>query len=135
MFESKHLTLADVVAVHEYVMLRFGLPPNPLRDEGALESAVMRTRMAAHYESADIVRQAALMAVGISQAQAFLDGNKRTAMAATDTFFELNAMRFAGSGLEFARQLERVAERPRERDAATDEFEAWLRERVAPFAS
>lgn len=125
-----HLTLADVIAVHEDVLRRFGQPPNPLRDEAALESAVMRTRMAAHYEDADVVRQAALLAVGISQAQAFLDGNKRTALAATDVFLELNGMRFAGASLEFAHQLERVAERSGQRAAATDEFERWLRQRV-----
>ncbi len=36
----------------------------------------MRPRMAAYYSEADIIYQAALLAVGISQAQAFLDGNK-----------------------------------------------------------
>ncbi len=88
--------------------------------------------MAAHYEDADIARQAALLAVGISQAQAFLDGNKRTAMTATYLFLGLNGLTVRAASIEFARQLELVAERPGERDAATDAFEAWLRDRLAP---
>ncbi len=127
-------TLAEVVAIHEFVMHGFGLPPNPLREEGALESAIHRPRMAGHYEGADLVRQAALLAIGISQAQAFLDGNKRTAFLTMDTFLETNGQEFVGERLELARQLETVGERPGERDAAEDAFEAWLRERVRPAA-
>jgi prophage maintenance system killer protein len=59
MRETHHLRLADVIAIHERAMRRFGAAPNPLRDEGLLESALMRPRMAAHYEGAVLVRQAA----------------------------------------------------------------------------
>ncbi len=127
-----YATLAEVVAIHEFVMHGFGLPPNPLREEGALESAIHRHRMAGHYEGADLVRQAALLAIGISQAQAFLDGNKRTAFLTMDIFLETNGQEFVGERLELARQLEIVGERPGERAAAEDAFEAWLRERVRP---
>jgi death-on-curing protein len=128
-----HLTLADVIAVHGEVMSWFGLPPNPLRDENALDSAITRARMAEYYEGSDVIRQAVLIAVGISQAQAFLDGNKRTALAAMHSFLRRNGLRPGGESLDYARQLEIVAERPGEREAATAEFEAWLRERVRPL--
>ena len=110
-----------------------GYLPAPLRDEAGLESAVMRPRMAAHYEDADLVRQCALLTVGIAQAQAFLDGNKRTAFAAGDVFLRLNGFEFSGDPLELARQLEEVAERTGSLADATDRFEAWLRESVAPL--
>ena len=97
--------------------------------EGLLESAVMRPRMAEHYEGADTIRQAALLAVGISQAQAFLDGNKRTAIFAAVTFMEANGSSLLFDDLEMAHQLEAVAERVDSLDAATDRFEAWLRSR------
>jgi len=128
----RYLALAEVVAIHEAMMRGFGLPPNPLRDEGALESAIARARMVGYYEGADLVRQAALMAIGISQAQAFLDGNKRTAFLAMDIFLEANGREFTGERLALARQLETVAERVGGRAAAEDVFEAWLRERVRP---
>jgi death on curing protein len=131
--EEPHLTLADVVALHADVMRRMGAAPNPLRDEGALESAIMRARMAAYYEQADDVRQAALLAIGISQAQAFLDGNKRTALAAMYVFLRERGLATTVEPLVIARQLEVVAERTGERAAAEEAFEVWLRERVQPI--
>ncbi len=129
MDEIHHLSLADVLALHIAVMERFGLAPAPLRDEGVLESAVMRPRMAAYYDEADLIRQAALLAVGISQAQAFLDGNKRT--AACDVFLRLNGIVFAGDPLELARQLEAVAMRSVNLEEVTNRFERWLRDEIA----
>ena len=131
-----YLNLADVVAIHQFVMERMGAAPAPFRagGEGLVESAVMRPQMAAYYEDADLVRQAALLAVGISQAQAFLDGNKRTAFAALRAFLELNGSTFAVDPLEVARQLEAVATRADSLEAATERFEAGLRASVAPRA-
>ncbi len=132
MHPTKYLSLADVIAIHESVMRRLGDEPKPLRDEGILESAVMRPQMAAYYEGADIVRQAALLGVGISQAQAFLDGNKRTAYLALNTFLRMNGLTYSGDRLALARQFEQVAERSHEPDEAIDAFEAWLRQFVQP---
>ena len=63
-----YLSVLDVEALHVFIMDRTGDPPSPLRDRGLLEAAVMRPRMAAHYENADLIQQAALLAIGISQA-------------------------------------------------------------------
>ena len=90
----------------------------------------MRPQMAAYYEGADIVRQAALLGVGISQAQAFLDGNKRTAYLALNTFLRMNGLTYIGDRLALARQFEHFAERSNEPDAAIDAFEVWLRQHV-----
>jgi death-on-curing protein len=130
MADIYYLSLADVLALHEMVMARTGDTPAPLRDEGLLESAVMRPRMASHYEQADVLRQCALLTIGISQAQAFLDGNKRTAFAACDVFLRLNGLAFEGDPLAMARQLEGVAERSGQLEEATRQFEAWLREQI-----
>ena len=74
MSEIRYLSIADVLALHQAMMEKFGIASAPLHDEGMLESALMRPRMAAYYREADIIHQATLLAVGISQAQAFLDG-------------------------------------------------------------
>jgi death on curing protein len=129
---TQYLSLADVVAIHERVMLRLGDEPKPLRSEGLLESAITRPKMAAWYEGADLVRQAALLGVGISQAQAFLDGNKRTAYLATVTFLQINGLAYAGDHIALAEQFELVAERSSETEAALDDFESWLRGNVRP---
>ena len=133
--ETTYLRIIDVVALHRAIMPRLRRTPEGIRDENALESAVTRPRMSAHYEHADIIRRATLLAIGISQAQAFVDGNKRTAYAALDTFLRLNDLSFAGRPLELAHQIEAVASREDSLDAATDRFEEWLRERVGPRAT
>jgi death on curing protein len=113
-------------------MEKFGIASVPLRDEGMLESAIMRPRMAAYYSEADIIRQAALLAVGISQAQAFLDGNKRIGFLACDVFLRLNGLAFVGDSLELAFQLVAVIERRSDLEEATAVFEEWLRKLVGP---
>jgi death on curing protein len=128
----QYLSLADAIAIHESTMRRLVDGPKPLRDEGILESAVMRPRMAAHYEGADIVRQAGLLGGGISRARAFLDGNKRTAYLALNTFLRMNGLTYSGDRLALARQFEQFAERSNEPDEAIDAFEAWLRQHVQP---
>lgn len=128
--ETAYFIVADVVALHNAMMKRLGVPPEPLRDAGLLESALLRPQMAAHYEDADVVRQGALLAVGIAQNQPFVDGNKRTAYVACVVFLERNGCRFFGEAVELSRQLELLAERTDSLTAATERFERWLREHV-----
>lgn len=130
MAEVRYLALADVLALHQAIMEKFSVAPALLRDEGALESAVMRPQMAAHYSGADLIRQAALLAVGISQAQAFVDGNKRLAFGACDVFLRLNGLLFSGDPLALAKELEAVSLRTGSLQEATDRLEAWLRKNV-----
>jgi death-on-curing protein len=129
--ETSYLTLADAIALHDAVMRRTEYMPAPLREEGLLESALQRPRMAAYYEEANLVRQAALLAVGVAQAQAFLDGNKRTAFAVLDVFLRINGAIYNRDPIALARQLEALAERSDSLDAATGRFEDWLRGQVA----
>lgn len=128
-----YLSIERVIALHDRIMERMDKAAVPLRSAALLESAVLRPQHLAHYQSADLVEQAAVLAIGISQNQPFLDGNKRTAFTAMSTFLELNGFRIGAQPLEIARQLERVAERSGELDAASDDFAAWLRERLTPL--
>jgi death on curing protein len=126
----RYLSVADVVAIHATMMEQMGEQPASLRDEGLLESAVLKPQMAAHYEDADLVRQASLLAIGISQNQPFIDGNKRAAYLAATVFLRSNGRPFAGEPMDLAHQLEAVAERSDSLDAATSRFEDWLRGQV-----
>src|SRR5262249_750441 len=128
--DIRFLSVADVMALHIEMMEGMGERPSPLRDEGLLESAVMRPQMAAHYEDADLVRQAALLAVGIAQNQPYVDGNKRTGYIAAVVFLRRNGKPFTGDRLTLAKHLEAVALRTDSLDAATARFEAWLREHI-----
>ncbi len=130
MVQLRYPSLAEVIAINEKVLRGLGEPPRPLCDEGLLESALTRPQMAAFDEGADVVRQATLLGTGISQAQAFLDGNKRTAFQTLDAFLWVNGWEYVGEPLELARQFEKFAERSNEPDEAVDAFEAWLRQYV-----
>lgn len=127
---SRFLTVDEVIALHAATMRDMGHAPAPLRDLGLLESAVLKPQTAAHYEDADVIRQAAVLVIGISQNQPFIDGNKRTGYIAAMVLLRVNGHPFIGDRMEFARQLEAVAERTDSLDAATDRFEAWLHEYV-----
>ncbi|MBA4123259.1 MAG: Fic family protein [Acidobacteria bacterium] len=58
-----------------------------LRDEGALESALNTAENRAFYEDAPVDILAATYAFHLSQAHAFLDGNKRIADVPSPVFF------------------------------------------------
>jgi len=81
------------------------------------------------------------MAVGISQTQPFVDGNKRAAFAVLSVFLRLNGYRFVPAAerrYEIVDRLGRlaidVAERAMRADDAESAFEAWLRDHVVPLA-
>lgn len=92
--EPLYLELAD--ALQLYATIIGGTPAqaaDQLRDQGALEGALGRPRSYANYEDADIALQAAVLAHGIAESQAFIDANKRLALVAMLTFLELNGYR------------------------------------------
>lgn len=64
-----------------------------MRDEGALESALLAAENRHHYENADLATCAATYAFHLSQAHAFVDGNKRIAAAIAEIFLEINNAR------------------------------------------
>lgn len=60
------------------------------RDGGMVESALGAAKSAYYYGGGDFFDVAAAYAFHIAQAQAFLDGNKRTAIATALTFLTAN---------------------------------------------
>ena len=126
---TDYLTLDDVRGLHADVMRRTGFLPASVRDLGALESAIMRPQMVvAHYEGADLLTQAVTLMLAISQAQAFVDGNKRTAMFAALVFLELNGSAFDRDDELLAVLLEGAASRPHDEARAT--IAEWMRPQI-----
>jgi death on curing protein len=66
--------------------------PDMLRDFGLLESAVMRPQSSAFGEDAfpSLHEKAAALLHGLARNHPFIDGNKRTAWAATSVFYQIN---------------------------------------------
>jgi death-on-curing protein len=79
----------DVLAVHARLIAETG-GSTGIRDEGLFESALAAAENRFNYENADLVKCAATYAYHLTQAHAFVDGNKRLAAAITETFLMSN---------------------------------------------
>ncbi|HTB51120.1 MAG TPA: Fic family protein [Solirubrobacteraceae bacterium] len=101
--ELVYLTLPDVLDLYALIIEATALEgADQLRNRDGLQSALARPETYAHYQSADLALQAAVLAHGIAEGQPFIDGNKRTALVAMLTFLEINGLRVAASDPELA---------------------------------
>lgn len=89
MTEPAWLTRALVEAIQDQLITEHG-GSHGLRDEGLLESALARAPNQNAYGSPSLAALAAAYAFGLCRNHAFIDGNKRIALAAADVFLQLN---------------------------------------------
>lgn len=86
-----YLGVDDILSVYAQI---FGCTSAQARDQlrnpEGLEGALARPLFQAHYGQADLAKQAAVLAHGIAEGQLFVDGNKRTALAALRLFLLAN---------------------------------------------
>lgn len=85
---TRYLTEASILFIHERQIAVYG-GGEGMRDKGALESALLRPQ-SGYYN--DIIEEAAALWESLSQNHPFIDGNKRTAFAATDIFLGMNSL-------------------------------------------
>jgi death-on-curing protein len=81
-----YLTVAEAVEMHRQLIDEFG-GIHGLRDQGLLEAAIFRPQNG-YYD--DLIHEAAALMESLGSNHAFLDGNKRISLAATDTFLRIN---------------------------------------------
>ena len=87
--DLEFLSWEIVEQLHADSLAQFGGAAG-LRDRGLVESALGAAQNTFLYGGGDIYEIAAAYAFHIAEAQAFLDGNKRTAVAAALTFLRGN---------------------------------------------
>jgi len=92
------LTVEHVLAIHSRMIEQFGGDPG-IRDEGLLASAVAMptARFGGQWLHAGIAPQAAAYLFHLCKNHAFVDGNKRTALAAAEVFVQLNARKLSAT--------------------------------------
>jgi death on curing protein len=90
------LTVVDILAIHADQIERFGGAPG-LRDAGILEAALFRPQTGYY---ADVIEEAAALWESLSQGHPFVDGNKRTALAAMHVFLAINGIALHASASE-----------------------------------
>jgi death-on-curing protein len=89
--EPVYIELVDALELYASIIGgTTGQAADQLRDQAGLESALGRPRNYAHYQEADLALQAATLAHGVAESQAFIDGNKRLALVSMLTFLEIN---------------------------------------------
>jgi death-on-curing protein len=116
-----------ILAIHDEQLAEHGGAIG-VRDEGLLESALVRPLKRAGYGEPDVAELAALQAIATARNHPFVDGNKRTAFAALFTFLALNGMVFEPPEVDAAMAVLRLAAG----DMDDDEFTAWVRANTEP---
>jgi death-on-curing protein len=86
------LTRKQIEKLHDLSLARFG-GSTGVRDEGLIDSALASAKNAFFYGQGDVFDIAAAFAFHLAEAQAFIDGNKRTAVGAALTFLDLNGIK------------------------------------------
>ena len=115
------------LAIHDRQLAEHG-GTSGVRDEKLLESALARPQQLYAYgdPAPDLADLAASLAYGIARNHPFIDGNKRTAAVACETFVILNDAVLEADNLELYPIYLALAEgKLREKD-----FAAWLRQHI-----
>jgi death-on-curing protein len=120
---TDYLTVAEVLAIHADQIERYG-GTHGVRDPGMLEAALFRPQTGYY---ADLIEEAAALWESMSQNRPFVDGNKRTAFAATYTFLAINDAGVTADANETYDFVDELYE--------TNQFDfgklvSWLRENV-----
>jgi death-on-curing protein len=108
--EPIFISVAQVESIHERQIARFGGTLG-IRDRGGMESAVFQPQNIYFYAGGDLFEIAAGYAYHIAEAQAFLDGNKRTAIGAALAFLELNGVATFTATMKLHEAMIAVAEK------------------------
>ena len=83
-----YIRVDDIMAIHADQIERYG-GGEGIRDPGLLEAALFRPQTG-YYPT--LIDEAAALWESLSQNQSFVDGNKRTAFAATYVFLAINGL-------------------------------------------
>ena len=124
------LDFDDILRIHTVAMFAMGERPRPVIDESRLRSKLTRPLNAYYYEEVrDPFLLGAMVAVAVSQAHGFEDGNKRTALAAMAVFLGSLGYDIDVTDESAGQWLITIAEaHDRDRDGKTEAFAAWLRQ-------
>lgn len=101
-------SLAQILQLHKRLIETSG-GSHGIRDRGGLESALNAAQNRRFYESATLPECAATFAYHLTNAHAFIDGNKRIAAATAEIFLQLNGAQLDVGDEEFLALILRIA--------------------------
>lgn len=98
-----------------------------VRDEGLLESAMMRPENLAHYNAeADLADLAASYAYGLAKNHPFVDGNKRVAFLSVGLFLGINGYKLTATPVDAIQAVLGLASG----EITEEAFAAWIRDNI-----
>jgi death-on-curing protein len=112
-------TVAEATEIHKQLIDEFG-GTHGLRDKGRLEAAILRPQTG-YYGT--LAEEAAALMESLANNHAFLDGNKRTSFAVTDTFLRLNGFYLEANPLE---AYNFISESMSKGELRFDRIRAWI---------
>lgn len=124
----RYLTLIEILELHRRILEQSGGALG-IRDIGLLESAIAQPRMTFGGEELypSLLEKAVALGFSIIMNHPFVDGNKRTGHAATETFLVLNGLQINASVDEQERVVLAIASGELGREA----FVEWLQRNTA----
>ena len=115
----------EVLLIHGEIIKSTG-GSEGLRDAGALESALNAAANRFNYETQNIAKLAATFAYHLSQAHAFVDGNKRIAAVVSELFLNLNGFKLNATNDEIVELFLAIAASQIARDEVEEKFAGWI---------
>jgi death-on-curing protein len=119
------LNKRELIKIHKLLINSFG-GTQGLLDNASLESAITAVINRAYYANANIAVCAAAYAYHITQAHAFIDGNKRIAAAASEIFIEINGKSLNATNDDIYKLFMSIASGKKSRDEVEKIFSEWL---------
>ena len=124
--EVQHLSVDEVLAIHERLIARFGGSAG-VRDPGLLESALYRPQTGYY---SDLAEMGAALFESLLMNHPFVDGNKRVAFFATDVFLRLNGWQLEVEARAAHRFLIGLLE---QNSADYEHLLPWIRQSLTPL--
>lgn len=115
----------DILLIHQQLIEEFGRI-HGIRDDDALESALAAVHNRVSYEQADLIVCSATYAYHLTQAHAFLDGNKRIGAAAAEIFLEINGASLQATNDQIVDLFLKIAAGALSRENVETIFAGWI---------
>ena len=115
----------EILLIHAKVIGETG-GSHGLRDAGALESAMKASENRLYYETSDLAILGATYAYHLTQAHAFVDGNKRIGAVVSELFLEMNGAKLTATNEEIIELFLEIAASRLSREDVEQKFAAWL---------
>jgi len=115
MSDPRFLTEEQVSRLHDQLIERFGGTLG-LRDSVSFQSAVMHPQNVYFYAQGDVFDIAAAYAYHLAESQAFLDGNKRTAVTSALTFLDGNGVEVSASDKDLYEMMIAIANKQADKE-------------------